>query len=70
MWKDPIVAEVRQVREAYAAKYNYNLHAIYQALKAQENCEVWEKVSFPPKPIRPVAPEALQLLPATLALAA
>lgn len=28
MWKDVIVAEVRKVREKYAAKFGYNLDVI------------------------------------------
>ena len=27
MWQDPIVAEVRQIREAYAAQFNFDLAA-------------------------------------------
>jgi hypothetical protein len=26
MWQDPIVAEVRQAREAHAAQFNFDLH--------------------------------------------
>jgi len=33
MWKDEIVEEVHQYREAYAAKFNFNLQAIYHDLK-------------------------------------
>jgi hypothetical protein len=36
MQDDPIVEEVRRVREAYAAKFNYDLEAIFQDLKRQE----------------------------------
>jgi hypothetical protein len=35
-WSDPIVDEVRRVREAYAARFNYDLRAIYRDLKEQE----------------------------------
>ena len=35
MWEDPIVKEVRQVREAYAARFDYDLLAIYRDLKEQ-----------------------------------
>ena len=50
MREDPIVAEVRKIRDAYAARYNYDLRAMYQALKEQENEDAREKVSFPPRP--------------------
>jgi hypothetical protein len=36
MWEDPIVKEVRKVREEYAARFDYDLHAIYRDLKQQE----------------------------------
>ncbi len=65
MWEDPIVAEIRQVRKAYAKKHNYDLRAIYKALKVQEKREEWEKASFPPKPIQATG----QLLPTTVVVA-
>jgi hypothetical protein len=33
---DPIVEEVRRVRAAHAARFNYDLDAIFQDLKEQE----------------------------------
>ena len=33
MWEDPIVEEVRKARDAHAAKFNYDLQAIYRDLK-------------------------------------
>lgn len=36
MWKDTIVEDVRKVRDEHAAKFNYNLDAIYQDLKKQQ----------------------------------
>ena len=35
-WEDPIVEEVRKVRDAYAKRFNYDLDAIYRDLKAKE----------------------------------
>ncbi len=35
-WIDPIVEEVRRVRDAYAARFNYDLWAIYRDLKEKE----------------------------------
>lgn len=52
MKKDPIVEEVRRVREAHAAQFNFDLQAIYDDLKAQEENSRREKVSFAPKRIR------------------
>jgi hypothetical protein len=34
--KDPIVEEVRRVREKHAAKFNYDIDAIYADLKCLE----------------------------------
>ena len=36
MKDDPIVAEVRKVREAHVARFNYDLRAIYTDIKKQE----------------------------------
>ena len=33
---DPIVEEVRRVRDAYAARFNYDLDAMFQDIKEQE----------------------------------
>jgi hypothetical protein len=33
---DPIVEEVRRVRDAHAARFNYNLDAIFQDIKERE----------------------------------
>lgn len=37
LWSDPIVNEVRQVREQYAATFDFDLQALFEDLKAQEN---------------------------------
>ncbi len=51
MWQDTIVAEVREIREAHAAQYNYDVRAIYAALKKAEEQNQRPKVSFPPRHI-------------------
>ena len=45
-WVDPIVEEVRRVREAYAAKFNYNLEAIFADIKKKEEASGREFVNF------------------------
>jgi hypothetical protein len=45
-WSDPIVDEVRRVRDAYAARFNYDLRAIFRDLKAQEKHNGREIVSY------------------------
>jgi hypothetical protein len=49
MQDDPIVKEVRRIREAYAAKFNYDLDAIFQDLRRQERESGRIFVSFPPR---------------------
>lgn len=49
MWKDTIVEDVRKVREEHAAKFNYNLDAIYQDLKKNQKRGGRKVVSLPAK---------------------
>lgn len=51
MWTDPVVEEVRAIRDAYAKQFGYDLEAIYRDLKEQEAKSGWEAVSLPPKRI-------------------
>jgi hypothetical protein len=59
---DPFVDEIRQYRDAHAARFNYDLKAIYEDIKRREK-EREEKtgrkfVSYPPRRIEPpVAPQ-------------
>ena len=53
MWKDEIVEETRRARDAYAARFNYDLESIYRDLKEKEGQSNHPTVSLPPqKPIR------------------
>jgi hypothetical protein len=36
MWKDEIVEEIHQIREAYAKSLNYDLDAIFEDLRKKE----------------------------------
>ncbi len=49
MNEDAIVEEVRKIREAHAAKFTYQLHAICADLKEKEKNCGHPLVSFPPK---------------------
>jgi len=52
MRDDPIVEEVRKVRDIHAKKFNYNLEAIVADLIEQQTTSGKKLVSFPPrKPI-------------------
>jgi hypothetical protein len=49
MWEDPIVKEVRKVREEYAARFDYDLLAIWRDLKQQEKNSGRLFVSYAPR---------------------
>lgn len=61
MPRDPIVEEVRAIRDAYAKQFDYDLEAIYRDLKKQEAKSGRQFMSLQPKRIRP----AMQKDPAT-----
>ena len=50
--KDPIVEEVRQVREAHAERFGYDLKAIVCDLQKHERQGSRKVVSFPPKRLK------------------
>ena len=52
MNRDPIVDEVRRVREAYAATFNFDLRAIVADLRRQQKDEGRHVVARPPKPLQ------------------
>jgi len=49
MWNDPIVEEVRKVRDAHAKKFNYDLQAIAADLKKQQEASKRKYVTRPPR---------------------
>jgi hypothetical protein len=49
MWNDPIVEEVRRVREAHAKKFNYDLQAIVADLKQQQKASKRKFITLAPK---------------------
>ncbi|MCG6534647.1 MAG: hypothetical protein L7F78_08170 [Syntrophales bacterium LBB04] len=61
MWKDPIVEEVRKIRDAHAAQYDYDLKAIYQAVKQEEALGGRTFVKLPPKRIKVRKAEATEI---------
>jgi hypothetical protein len=50
---DPIVDEVRKIRDAHAARFNYDLDAIFRDIKEQEKKSGRKYVSFPPRKATP-----------------
>jgi hypothetical protein len=61
MTDDPIVQEVRQAREAYAARFNYDLAAMVADLqrRTEEARRAGREVVVPrPRPVEPCRPPA------------
>ena len=52
MQTDPIVEEVRRIRQDYARQFDYDLHAIAADLRKHEQEHPERLVTFPPKPVR------------------
>lgn len=46
MWKDEIVEEIHKYREEYAAKFNYDIRAIFDDLKRKQKESGRKYVSF------------------------
>jgi hypothetical protein len=47
---DPIVAEVRAVRERHAAKFDYDLKRIFRDIQDRQKASDREFVSYPSRP--------------------
>ena len=56
--KDEIVEEVRAAREAYAARFNYNLADMYKDLKAKEQAACRNIATLQPLEPQPDTPAA------------
>jgi hypothetical protein len=52
MEADPIIEEVRRIRQEYARRFGYDLRAIATDLRKREQKHPERLVSFPPKPAR------------------
>lgn len=50
---DPIVDEVRRVRDAHAAMFNFDLDAIFRDIKEQEKMSGLKFVSYPSRSAEP-----------------
>jgi hypothetical protein len=61
MTDDPIVAEVRRVRDEHAARFNYDLDAIFEDIQRMQRESGRTYVSFPPRRIREAEQEAARI---------
>ena len=55
MWEDPIVKEVRKIREEHSSRFGHDLDRIYRELKRREETSGRRYVSHPPRPVELVA---------------
>lgn len=46
MWTDPIVEEIHKIRQAHAAKFNYNVLAIVKEYQMQQRQSGTKVISF------------------------
>ena len=51
MWRDPIVEEIRQYRQEYAAQFNHDLKAICRDLRERQEKGGRKVLSLPPRSI-------------------
>ena len=54
MWRDPIVEEIRQLRQLYAAQFHHDLKAICRDLRERQKKGGRQVVTLPPRPARDV----------------
>ena len=47
---DPIIAEVRAIRQAYAARFDYDVAAIFRDIRARQNASGRDYVRLPARP--------------------
>ena len=56
MWKDPIVAETRALRDEYVRQFNYEVEAIFEDLMKKQAIHPERVVSFPPRKAKDLQP--------------
>ena len=55
-WEDPIVKEVREIRDSIVRRFNYDLRALFEHIKAHERESGRTYVTYPPNRIKPERP--------------
>ena len=48
---DPIISEVRAVRDAHAARFDYDIAAIFRDIRAMQEASGREYVRYPARPV-------------------
>jgi hypothetical protein len=54
MWNDPIVEEIRQASNKLAAQFNYDLRALWEYYREQQQLQNRPVVSRPPRSRKPL----------------
>ncbi len=49
MWQDPIVEEIRKIRQEQAARFNYDVRAIVEDARKRQQAGNRKVVSLPPR---------------------
>ena len=49
MWVDPIVEEIRRIRDEHAKRFDYDLHAICEDIRKRQSVSGCQVVSRPPR---------------------
>jgi hypothetical protein len=49
MWKDPIVEEIRRLREQYASQFNYDIDSLFRDIQKRQDKAGKKLVSFAPR---------------------
>jgi hypothetical protein len=52
MWNDLIVEEIRQYRDEYERKFNYDLHEICQDIRKKQGQDGRRVISLSPRPAK------------------
>ncbi len=52
---DPIIAELRAIREEYAARFNYDVAAMFKDIRAKQKTSGQKYVRLPSRPPRATA---------------
>jgi hypothetical protein len=55
MVQDPIVEQIKRIREEYAARFNYDLEAIARDVRTRQDDGEHQLVRRPPRRVQPVA---------------
>ena len=49
MWLDPIVEEIRRIRDEHAKRFDYDLHALCEDIRERQSLSGCKVVSRPPR---------------------